>query len=140
MKKGGEAVLYVVVLLFATFGQWLRKQSNNFAIALGMLVVVCGGFYGAQQMKAEGERHQIDATYLEEQYMTKKRDFAKNCLKEGRGFAAKGEQMNPEVIEACENMATAMYPSKDFSKVAMLNWERQQLGIVIYEEDPMNEQ
>ncbi len=131
----GEQLLYAVVLLFMTFVAWLRKQAGNFAIALGMLVVITGGFYGAHQMELTGKEHEIDALYLEEQYVTKKRDFARNCLKEGRGFAKKGEQVNPEVIEACENMATAMFPDKDFSKVAMLNWERQQLGIVIYESD-----
>ncbi len=131
----GEQLLYAVVLAFMTFVACLRKQAGNIGLTVLMLGVVGAGSVGAYKMRETGKEHEIDALYLEEQYMTKKRDFARNCLKEGRGFAKKGEQMNPEVIEACENMATTMFPDKDFSKVAMLNWERQQLGIVIYESD-----
>ncbi|MNE23539.1 hypothetical protein D3C80_1167960 [compost metagenome] len=86
-------------------------------------------------MRETGKEHQIDAQWLEEQYLGEKRKFARNCLQEARGFLSKGSELSAESIEACENMATAMYPNKDFSKVAMLNWERQQLGIVIYESD-----
>lgn len=131
----GEQLLYAVVLMFMTFVAWLRKHTNNIALTVLMLGMVGAGAYGAYDMYLTGKEHEVDALYLEQQYVNQKRTFALACLKEGRGFSKKGEQMNPEVIEACENMATAMYPDKDFSKVAMLNWERQQLGIVIYESD-----
>lgn len=126
---------YLMAFGWEGFKGFLRKHSSNIGITVLMVGVIGVGGTGAWKMHETGKEHEIDALYLEEQYMTKKRDFAKNCLREGRGFAAKGEQMNPEVIEACENMATAMYPDKDFSKIAMLNWERQQLGVVIYESD-----
>lgn len=126
---------YLLAFGWEAFKGFLRKHSSNIGITVLMVGVIGVGGTGAWKMHETGKEHEIDALYLEEQYMTKKRDFAKNCLREGRGFAAKGEQMNPEVIEACENMATAMFPDKDFSKVAMLNWERQQLGVVIYESD-----
>jgi hypothetical protein len=126
---------YALVLGWEAFKGMLKRHSTNIGLTVLMVGVVGVGSVGAYKMHETGKEHEIDALYLEEQYLEKKRSFARNCLKEGRGFAAKGEQMNPEVIEACENMATAMYPDKDFSKVAMLNWERQQLGIVIYESD-----
>lgn len=126
---------YAMAFGWEGFKGLLRRNSSNIGLSVLMIGVVSVGSVGAWKMRETGKEHEIDALYLEEQYMTKKRDFAKNCLKEGRGFAKAGQQMNPEVIEACENMATAMFPDKDFSKVAMLNWERQQLGMVIYESD-----
>ncbi|MNQ41197.1 hypothetical protein D3C85_548670 [compost metagenome] len=128
---------YGLALFSAVAKSWFRREATNIALFLMMLGVVSAAGYGALQMRETGKEHEVDAQWLESQYLGEKRKFARNCLQEGRGFAPKGEQMNPEVIEACENMATAMYPDKDFSKVAMLNWERQQLGVVIYAEDPM---
>jgi hypothetical protein len=126
---------YGLALLWAAVCTWIKRESSNIGIAVMMVSVVAAAGYGAASMRDTGKEHEIDAMWLESQYLGEKRKFARNCLEQGRGFAPKGEQMNPEVIEACENMATAMYPDKDFSKVAMLNWERQQLGVVIYESD-----
>lgn len=133
--KNLVGLAYALALGWEAFKGLLRKHSSNIGLTVLMVGVVSVGSVGAWKMHETGKEHEIDALYLEEQYLTKKRDFAKNCLKKGRGFAKVGQQMDPEVIEACENMATAMFPDKDFSKVAMLNWERQQLGVVIYESD-----
>lgn len=126
---------YAMAFGWEAFKGLLSRNSTNISLTVLMVGVVSVGSVGAYKMHETGKEHEIDALYLEQQYLEKKRLFAYSCLKEGRGFAGKGEQMNPEVIEACENMATAMFPDRDFSKVAMLNWERQQLGIVIYESD-----
>ncbi|MNU72273.1 hypothetical protein D3C71_617280 [compost metagenome] len=130
MKK-----LEVVLFVLAFWWDWLKREGSNIGIAVMMLGVIGGAYYGAHMMHEVGQEHEIDATWLESQYLGEKRKFARNCLQEARGFLSKGVEMSPETVEACENMATAMYPDKDFSKVAMLNWERQQLGIVIYESD-----
>ncbi|MNP98980.1 hypothetical protein D3C85_116040 [compost metagenome] len=130
MKK-----LEVVLFVLAFWWDWIRRCSKDLSIALMMIGVVGAALYGCYLMREVGREHEIDAQWLEEQYLGEKRKFARHCLQEGKGYTPKTEQLNPEVIEACENMATAMYPDRDFSKVAMLNWERQQLGIVIYKSD-----
>lgn len=117
----------------ASLLKWVKKHTQGLAIACGM---VGGGFYGVHQMELVGQEHQIDAQWLEHQYLNDKRMFARNCLHESRGNAGKGAQLSSEAIEACENLATSLFPPKDFYKIAMLNWERQQLGVVLYEEDP----
>jgi hypothetical protein len=118
----------------AFFWAWVKKNTQDIGIACGMVLVVAGGGYGVLQMKDTGAEHEIDAVYLEAAYNKEKRQWAMGCIRE---VSIRGTGAAPEAIDGCEHLAQTLYPPKDFSKVAMLNWERQQLGVVIYAEDPL---
>ncbi|MNE28066.1 hypothetical protein D3C80_1214930 [compost metagenome] len=118
----------------AFFWAWVKKNSQDFSLALGMMLVLGAAGYGILQMKTKGAEHEIDATYLEATYNKEKQQWAMGCIRE---ISTRDTGVTPEAIEGCEHLAQTLYPPKDFSKVAMLNWERQQLGVVIYEEDPL---
>lgn len=123
-----------IAVTLTTLWTWVKKNAQDIGIACGMALMVAAAGHGLYQMKGVGAEHEIDAVYLEATYNKEKRQWAMGCIRE---ISARNNGATPEAIDGCEHLAQTLYPPKDFSKVAMLNWERQQLGVVIYKEDPL---
>jgi hypothetical protein len=82
---------------------------------------------GHSQAMTDRENH-TSPSWLKEDNADDKRRWILTCINNAAAGVLGGATMSDTAINACGVLGDKLYPDKDWEHVAMINWERYQLG------------
>lgn len=113
LKKSVSAVakLWWLWLMFAIFG-----------------LIIWAIVFCIQFREGIVQEQNTSPNYLKEENLRLKRNWVLVCINNGAAGVLGGATMSDTAINACGTLGDKLYPDKDWEHVAMINWERYQLG------------
>lgn len=124
------------MLLLASFvWKYLKKSvsvvaSLWFAWLIIALLWGCGwGIVATVQANSAATReNHTSPSWLKEDNADDKRQWILTCINNAAAGVLGGATMADTAINACGSLGDKLFPEKDWEHVAMINWERYQLG------------
>lgn len=124
------------MLLLASFvWKYLRKSASGVAklwfvwLAIAILWLVGWGIVATVQASSAATRENYTSpSWLREDNADDKRRWILKCINNAAAGVLGGAVMSDTAINACGVLGDKLYPDKDWEHVAMINWERYQLG------------
>jgi len=124
-----------MLLILSFVWKCLRKSANvaaNLWPAWLILSIVGLALWGLVAMDQASDRvvreNHISPSWLREDNADDKRRWTLKCINNAAAGVLGGATMSDTAINACGALGDKLYPDKDWEHVAMINWERYQLG------------